>query len=915
MRNTAGFIPALISALFLSPAAVTAQESSRAILVLDASGSMWGQIDGKAKITIAQEVIADLLQSLPATTELGLTVYGHRRKGDCGDIETMILPNGDQRAAIAAAVNGISPKGKTPLSAAVIAAAEALRYTEEKATVILVSDGKETCNLNTCLVGRSLEEAGIDFTAHVIGFDVSDPADRAELQCLAEETGGTFTTASNAAELSAALAVVAEPEPVTAFDLTFIATEGAGGPVISDGLVWSLGLSDTGAYIARAQPGPNIGFAQIPVGTALFVQVVRQGDGASAELKLVVQNNTPATSVLVLPEPAPEPQALTAIAREESTNRRIETGLNWTVTEPDGTVLIDDQPLQRAEVNVLPGEYQISVTRPEDGASASRRVLVGDRPLQTVLKLPLIVVPAPLTLNAREKGTNRMISRDLVWTLYDRDGKVIVDHVTGPATRTEVLPGRYRVEVLRLDDERTEEVEFAVKRGGTTLTVAFPPYLPPATLEAPGTAVAGSQVLVDWTGPNEEGDFITIADPDSAEAKYRSYEYTRSGPTVTLTMPAEPGQYELRYVLSESRQALVRRVIEVTLVEATLNAPDSAAAGASVSVDWTGPDYQNDYIAVSEIGSAGGTQVNYSYTRKGSPVDVAMPTKPGEYELRYVMGNGRTVLAARPISVGVVSATLNFPDKSAAGETIVVQWTGPDYRNDYIAVAKAGAPDRKYITYSYTREGSPLKLVLPMTPGEYELRYIVGQGTTVIARSAITLEPVSASLQAPASVVAGSMVGLEWTGPDYRNDFVAIARTDMKDTKYLTYSYTREGSPLSVQVPSYPGTYELRYIAAGKPRTILTRSNLQVTEVSASLQAEPGATAGGTIAVTWEGPDYRSDYIALGRVGEEKYLTYAYTRGGSPVILEVPDTAGAYEIRYVVSHKKRVIATIGLTVE
>ena len=191
--------------------AAQAQERSRAILVLDGSGSMWGQIDGVAKITIAQQVIGELLATLPPEQELGLTVYGHRRKGDCGDIETLILPQGDQRAAIQQAVNGIKPKGKTPLSAAVVAAAEALRYQEDKATVVLVSDGRETCDVDPCKVGETLEETGVDFTAHVIGFDVSDPADRAELQCLAERTGGTFRTASSASELGQALAVVAEP--------------------------------------------------------------------------------------------------------------------------------------------------------------------------------------------------------------------------------------------------------------------------------------------------------------------------------------------------------------------------------------------------------------------------------------------------------------------------------------------------------------------------------------------------------------------------------------------------------------------------------------------------------------------------------------------------------------------------------
>ena len=48
------------------PVSSFAQSTGKTILVLDASGSMWGQIDGEAKITIAQRVIGDLLITLPA---------------------------------------------------------------------------------------------------------------------------------------------------------------------------------------------------------------------------------------------------------------------------------------------------------------------------------------------------------------------------------------------------------------------------------------------------------------------------------------------------------------------------------------------------------------------------------------------------------------------------------------------------------------------------------------------------------------------------------------------------------------------------------------------------------------------------------------------------------------------------------
>jgi len=191
------------------------QTQERTMLVLDASGSMWGQLEGRAKIDIAREALKALVTDWPRDRQVGLVVYGHRSKGDCADIETLIPVGTLDSGRLAATVDAINPKGKTPLSAAVRQAAEALKYTEDKATVVLLSDGKETCDLDPCALGAELERLGVDFTAHVIGFDVSQAADQAGLRCLAQNTGGRFIAAANAGELNRALEQTAKsPAPV-----------------------------------------------------------------------------------------------------------------------------------------------------------------------------------------------------------------------------------------------------------------------------------------------------------------------------------------------------------------------------------------------------------------------------------------------------------------------------------------------------------------------------------------------------------------------------------------------------------------------------------------------------------------------------------------------------------------------------
>ena len=215
MRIVRNFLLGAVAALGLALPAVAAE---RAIIVLDGSGSMWAQIDGKARITIARETLHEVLSTLPDDLELGFMTYGHREKGNCADIEMLVEPVTGAGAAIAAAADGINPKGMTPISDAVRLAAEELLFTEQKATVILITDGLETCEVDPCALASELESQGIDFTTHVLGFGLSDDEGQ-QVACLAENTGGKYLPASDGDALVDALTttvaqvVQVEPEP------------------------------------------------------------------------------------------------------------------------------------------------------------------------------------------------------------------------------------------------------------------------------------------------------------------------------------------------------------------------------------------------------------------------------------------------------------------------------------------------------------------------------------------------------------------------------------------------------------------------------------------------------------------------------------------------------------------------------
>lgn len=209
---------AFITTISIVNAQETDQSNIDSIIVFDGSGSMWGQIDGTAKITIARDTLRSVLDSLPDQARLGLIAYGHNRKGDCNDIERMV-PVGalsQNKAKISKAVEKISPRGKTPLSDAVKMAADDLKIGENSSSVILVTDGIETCEADPCALGNELAKFGINFKVHVIGFGLSEDEGK-QVACLAENTGGKYLEASNASELSDALynAVKEEPKPVS----------------------------------------------------------------------------------------------------------------------------------------------------------------------------------------------------------------------------------------------------------------------------------------------------------------------------------------------------------------------------------------------------------------------------------------------------------------------------------------------------------------------------------------------------------------------------------------------------------------------------------------------------------------------------------------------------------------------------
>lgn len=124
----------ILALLPLTPASA----AEKLVIVLDASNSMWGQINSTPKVTLARNGLETLLAQQPAQAPIGLLAYGNRRKSDCTDINVIARPGERDMPSLLQTINGIAPYGRSPISAALEQAAGLLAST---GNILLVSDG------------------------------------------------------------------------------------------------------------------------------------------------------------------------------------------------------------------------------------------------------------------------------------------------------------------------------------------------------------------------------------------------------------------------------------------------------------------------------------------------------------------------------------------------------------------------------------------------------------------------------------------------------------------------------------------------------------------------------------------------------------------------------------------------------
>lgn len=349
----------------------------------------------------------------------------------------------------------------------------------------------------------------------------------------------------------------------------------------------------------------------------------------------------------------------------------------------------------------------------------------------------------------------------------------------------------------------------------TTSATPTPTADGPASLTATAEVEAGAEFEVIWTGPDGQGDFVSLVAPGIDTWTNEQYFYTRSGPTGMLVAPVVDGPYELVYFTGSDREVLARVPITVTAFVGSISAPDNVAGGTEFDVAWTGPDGPGDYISILPASATAWTNETYFYTRAGSIGTLLAPVEEGDYEIWYITGTERALMVSQPITVASAEASVQAPTEIAAGTSFAASWTGPDGPSDYISIVPAGATAWTNESYFYTRDGSSGTLIAPVTDGDYQVVYITGADRAFLASVPITVTPLEISLTAPPTVQRGSDFEVSWTGPDAPSDYITILPAGATAWTNESYFYTRDGSPGTLTAPDTPGAYEVWYIFGG----------------------------------------------------------------------------------------------------
>lgn len=534
------FAAAFAAMIGIAGAAITAgaDDAPTAMLIVDGSGSMWARLppDNKPKIDVVREKLTTVLQT-PSSTRVGLVSFGHRRRGDCNDVE-LIAPPDSPRDALLNPIAKLNPRGPGPVTAALKVAIDALGNARP-AQIIIVGDGADNCQQDTCALANDFAKTAPGVAIQVIGIGIP-ASDRPRIACVAQATGGHYYDVADTNGLNAALdeatklailspgtpSVAAKskepvaPPPPSGATLRISASLAKGGALLKVPLRWR--IFKAGEKTAAGQTtGSDISAKLVPgsydveaeLGSVMARQQVTVANGAAESIVLPLDAGHLKVNVSSTKGGAPSATATLTVASDATP---VAIGRNGS-----------------ADLYLPPADYTVTA---EDGIARGSQTVTLAAGDDTPVDIALGTGRVELTATT---GTPSGAIDDIVYTIFEDDpespdGRREVARAHAAEASFTLPSGTYYVSARSGAAEVRQRI--AVGIGETvkkTLTLAFAPLeLSALVAGAPATADQGVVYRVD----RMDGDKARVA--------------RAVGPKAAFSLP--PGRYMVTASLAAS---------------------------------------------------------------------------------------------------------------------------------------------------------------------------------------------------------------------------------------------------------------------------------------------------------------------------------------------------------------------------
>ena len=380
------------------------------------------------------------------------------------------------------------------------------------------------------------------------------------------------------------------------------------------------------------------------------------------------------------------------------------------------------------------------------------------------------------------------------------------------------IPGTYEVRLLSGPEHRPIATKkLKVKKARASFT-------------APKEAKAGSELEINWQGPEGFGDRLVIYE-NGGDGRVAVAAAVADQSNLTLVAPSNTGEFEICYETGGTGQVLARQALTLAAPKVAVGCARQVGAGTLLKVTWQGPAAEGDLLAIA---GAGNDNKRYRFLRlkeTNGETEILVPDKMGTYKLQYVSGVDERVLAEQEFRTMRVNATVMGPETAPAGSDIEVKWSGPAGPGDFLGIyGNNGQNKVTLVSRLKVDNQTEVTMLAPDYPGSYRLRYVTGQSQRILAETKFKVTDVEAEVHVLRWVKVNQEFEVKFKGPGNKLDVITLLDYENPQTPTrIFYQGVGRAPVMMVKAPPKPGLYEVQYVM-GKTGRVLAKAWLRVRE-------------------------------------------------------------------------------------